>query len=406
MAKAASHKWTFKARFRRRAFGWRSQPAIQRIKEAVREIQQVDRKDSLLAAEGAVSFVERLSPAIEQVDGSSGGIGSAVNRAIDQLVPIIARAPASVTTRQGWLERLFQAIMDDDMPYLESLGDSWGELCATEAVASAQADELIGLTRRVLGPERRPGDWFKGSSACLSALYRAGRYAEIIELTSTGKLLWHFKQWAAKALAAQGKTAEALRLAESCRGPWAGDLAIDRVCEEMLLAEGRFDDAYQRYGLSANRAGTYLATFRAVAKRYPHKKANEVLADLVLTTPGEEGKWFAAAKSVGLYDEALDLAKQSPSDPKTLSRAARDFADKEPGFAVGAGLLALYWLVEGYGYEITNVDVRTAYDETMKAAAKAGIQAQVQEQIRDMVAAESTSDRFVTRTLGRELGLR
>lgn len=406
MGTNTNHKWTFKARFRRHAFGWRSQPAIQRIREAVSEIKKVARKDKLLAAEGAVAFLERLSPAIEQVDGSSGGVGSAVNRAIDQLVPIMAGAPADDSTRRHWLERLFEALQDDDIPYLESLGDSWGELCATPEIASAQADELIGLTRRVLGPERTPGDYFKGSSVCLSALYRAGRFAEIIELTAGDRLIWPYKEWAVKSLAAQGQKEEAIRLAESCRSPWASDLSIDRVCEEILLSSGQVEDAYQRYGLSANRAGTYLATFRAVVKRYPDKEAGVILADLVQTTPGEEGKWFAAAKTFGLYDEALALARRTPCDPQTLSRAARDFADKQPRFAVDAGLLALYWLVEGYGYDITGLDVRSAYEETMKAATRAGIQDQIQEQIRAMVVTENTSDRFVTKVLGRQLGIR
>jgi hypothetical protein len=88
-----------------------------------------------------------------------------------------------------------------------------------------------------------------------------------------------------------------------------------------------------------NRGGTYLATFRAVAKKYPHKKASEVLADLVKTTPGDEGKRFAAAKEAGLYDEALALASRTPCDPKTLTRAARDLADRQPAFAAQAGLL-------------------------------------------------------------------
>ena len=56
-------KWTFKRRFRRHAFGWRSQPAIMHIKEAVSDIRRVARDDALLAAEGAVSFLERLSRA-------------------------------------------------------------------------------------------------------------------------------------------------------------------------------------------------------------------------------------------------------------------------------------------------------------------------------------------------------
>ena len=90
------------------------------------------------------------------------------------------------------------------------------------------------------------------------------------------------------------------------------------------------------------------------------------------TTPGDEGKWFAAAKDAGLYDEALALASRTPCDPRTLTRAARDHAEEEPAFAVEAGLLALHWLVQGYGYEITGADVWAAYDATMKAAKQQG----------------------------------
>src|SRR5882672_6192163 len=50
-----------------------------------------------------------------------------------------------------------------------------------------------------------------------------------------------------------------------------------------------------RYAISANRAATRLGWFRAVAKKYPDKPASVVLGDLVRHTPGEEGKWFAAA---------------------------------------------------------------------------------------------------------------
>ncbi|MCX5742600.1 MAG: hypothetical protein NT062_08900 [Proteobacteria bacterium] len=150
--------------------------------------------------------------------------------------------------------------------------------------------------------------------------------------------------------------------------------------------------------------GTYLATFRAVSKKYPHKAAADVLSDLVKTTPGDEGKWFAAAKEAALYDEALALARRTPGDPRTLARAARDHAEQQPAFAVGAGLLALYWLVQGYGYEITSGDVRDAYQATLAAAARHGGVAEVKAGVREMVAAEA-GERFVTKVLGRELGL-
>lgn len=403
MAKPEKHTWAFKARFRRRAFGWRSQPAIQRVKEAVAEIKKVRRKDPVLAAEGAVAFLERVSAALEQVDSSSGAIGTAVNRAIDQLVPVIADAQVEDEQRRGWLERLFDALQADEIPYIERLGDSWGELCASAEVASEQADGLLDITRRVLAPDRQPGEFFSGTSACLSALYRAERYEELIEIAGGERVFWPYKRWAVRALAAQGRRAEALRLAESSRGPWASDLEIDRLGEEILLSSGMVEEAYRRYGLTANRAGTYLATFRAVAKRYPSKAPETILADLAETTPGEEGKWFAAAKSVGLLDQALALARRSPCDPRTLTRAARDFAGENPRFAVEAGLLALQWLVEGYGYEVTSADVRAAYDATVAGARQLGEDEDVMSRLRELVA--SSRGGFEAQTLGRILGL-
>ena len=84
----AGHKWQFAPRFRRHAFGWRSDTPIQRIKEALTEIKQVARKDSILAADGAVTFLEKVSPALEHVDSSSGALGSAVHKAIDTALPL------------------------------------------------------------------------------------------------------------------------------------------------------------------------------------------------------------------------------------------------------------------------------------------------------------------------------
>jgi len=59
MATAERHRWQFAARFRRNAFGWRSQPAIARVQEAVAEVRKVRRSNSVLAAEGAVLFLEK-----------------------------------------------------------------------------------------------------------------------------------------------------------------------------------------------------------------------------------------------------------------------------------------------------------------------------------------------------------
>lgn len=373
------------------------------MKQAVTEIKKVGRSDPMLAAEGAVAFIERISPALEHVDGSSGAIGTAVHNALAELVPIIAGAPADARTRDAWLERLWDAHEADQIPYIERLGDHWGELCASKELASRWADRLVGITRVALSPDPNLRGHFHGTSACLSALLAAERYLEIVELVAAGRIIWPYKRWAVKALAALGKKAEAIQYAEACRSPWASDGDIDALCEEILLSSGLVDDAYRRYGVRAHRGGTYLATFRAIAKRYPHKTPGEILADLVKSTPGDEGKWFAAAKEAGLYDEALALASRTPCDPKTLTRAARDLADDQPAFATRAGLLALHWLVQGYGYEIAGADVWAAYSSTLKAAEKNGTARDAREQIKSMVAERPGG--FVAQILGRELGL-
>ena len=110
MRKDLKHKWTFTNRFKRGTYTWRgSRTAVLRVKEAVSEIKATARKDTLLGAEGAVMFLEKVSPALEQVDSSSGAIGTAVNNSIEALVPIIAKAPADSNLRRKWLDRLWKA---------------------------------------------------------------------------------------------------------------------------------------------------------------------------------------------------------------------------------------------------------------------------------------------------------
>jgi hypothetical protein len=72
---------------------------------------------------------------------------------------------------------------------------------------------------------------------------------------------------------------------------------------------------------------------------------------------------------------------------------------------MAAGLAALRWLVAGYGYEITGLDVWAAYTSTIKAAERAGRAEEARTRIRALVASATYGERFVTRMLGRELGL-
>ena len=114
---------------------------------------------------------EAVSPALEHVDSSSGTIGTAVNNAVDALVPLIAKALADVDLRRRWLDRIWQAIEDDDIPYIELLPSHWGTLCQSPDLASPWADDLMTPVRITWSEERRAGGgYYKGTSACLSAL--------------------------------------------------------------------------------------------------------------------------------------------------------------------------------------------------------------------------------------------
>jgi len=50
MRKGRAHTSAFAARFRRRSFGWRSAPAVQRVEQAVAEIKTVARRAPVLTA--------------------------------------------------------------------------------------------------------------------------------------------------------------------------------------------------------------------------------------------------------------------------------------------------------------------------------------------------------------------
>ena len=363
------HTWTFSPRFRAGAFGWRSEPAITRIKEAVSEIKAVAKKDPILGTEGAILFLQKLSPALQNIDGSSGAIGTAANRAIEALVPIIAKAPADPSLRRKWLEKLYQAHADDQIPYIESMADYWGELCVSPEIAAEWAERLAGTVETVFSRSQKEFGFFHGTPMAFSALLASGQHERLLVLIDLyPRKFWSYRKWGVQALVALGRKAEAIRYAEDCRGLNEPSWQIAQACEEILLSSGMVDEAYERYAYEADQAGTYLATFRAICKKYPGRTPESILADLVDRTPGEEGKWYAAAKDAKFYDLALDLARKSPVDHRTLMRAAEDFAESHSGFALNCGLIALHWICAGRAYEATMGEVRAIFDGVMKAS--------------------------------------
>lgn len=395
------YKWVFPARFRAGAYSWKaSRLACQRLREAVSEVKKVARKDPLIGAEGAVRLMEKIWPALEHVDSSSGALGSAVNKTLDAMMPILVNAPADEKTRDKWLDRLWRAMEDDGVDYLSPVGDHWGELCGSPEVAGRWADELVS-TLRSCWSDPNPGGYFHGTTACLSCLFTTGRYAELLDLLELPRYpSWYYRRYGVEALRAMGRKAEAVQYAEASRGLNQPDAVIDRACEEILISSGLQEEAYQRYGLSAAVGNSYIARFRSVAKRYPVRDKSQILSDLIATTPGKEGKWFAAAKELELFDLALELANRSPCDPKTLTRAARDYLELEPEFALGSAIAALRWMSEGWGYELTSVDAVEAYDRAMDAAAKLNKVDDVAEQIRQLgEASDDAAVQFVRKAV-------
>jgi len=406
MKKINTYKWVFTARFRANAYGWKaSKLACQRIKEAISEIKKVARQDPVLGAEGSVSFMEKIWPALQHVDSSSGALGTAVFNAMDVLVDVVVNAPADEKTRGKWLARLWDAINEDGVGFLDQLGERWGEVCGSAQTASKWADELLPIVR-LSWEETRLGSYsyFKGTSACLSCLLASGRHEELLDLLELAPhISWYDRKYGVQALVAMGKKGAAIKYARASCGLNDSRIAIDQVCEEILLSSGLYEEAYQTYALTVNMGGTNLATFRNIVKKYPMKDQVEILKDLIESTPGEEGKWFATAKTIGQLALALKLAYRSPCEPKTLNRAAGDYLHENPKFALGVAIASLHWLAEGWGYEITASDVYSAYDYALKAAENLGLTDQVKADIAKIVKADNSPGMFVKDVLGRHL---
>ena len=142
---------------------------------------------------------------------------------------MIAKAPIAPSVRQQWLQRLWLALQDDNIPYIEALGDYWGELCANAESASQWADEFRPSVEQV--SQASGYAYFKGSSAYLSSLYAAGRYEELLAMLEKPYFSgWWYRQWGVRALLALDRKTDALRYAEDSKKIINTPLAVyDRV---------------------------------------------------------------------------------------------------------------------------------------------------------------------------------
>jgi hypothetical protein len=206
--------------------------------------------------------------------------------------------------------------------------------------------------------ERTRGTYafFSGTTLCYSALFKANRHDQILELLAMDtRPIWPYRVWGAQVLAAKGQIDEAIAYLREHAGSTTGEISIARFAEAELLKAGRRAEAFNQYALLANQANTHLARFRALTKKYPELAKDKLLEHLIASTPNEPGKWFATAKTLKLFDQATRLAWASPCDPKTLNRAASDHLKIQPAFTCnahrqGTGLLNCLCGSEWAGY--------------------------------------------------------
>jgi hypothetical protein len=145
----------------------------------------------------------------------------------------------ALSRRARWLERLWDTHVADAIPYIETLGECWGELGVTRELASIWANNLVDPLRAKWG-DQKPGSNFQGTPVCLLTLLAAARDTELMDLLEKAPFVWwEERRRGVRALAAMGKTGDAPRYAEASRGPTTTRRLIARTCEEILLSVGR-----------------------------------------------------------------------------------------------------------------------------------------------------------------------
>ena len=182
-APRATSTWTFAAHFRRGAFGWKSDLPIQRLDEAAGEIRAMVRKDPVRAADGAVRLIEKLSPAFENVDNTSGRLQGVIRGVFDQFVPPdrhprggaqdpdgMAGAPVAGHGRQrGALERAAGRPLSSPTDPRTLARAAWGFATKQPAFALEAGLLALGWMTRRYGYEVSSRDVVMAWEACLAA---------------------------------------------------------------------------------------------------------------------------------------------------------------------------------------------------------------------------------------------
>lgn len=349
----------------RKTAGQPARLVVGHLHRAIGELRRVTRRDPGRAVEGSLVCLERIPAAVEPVEDPLGSVAAEVVRAVDAVVPLLAAAPEEGVDAR--LQRLWALLQADGQGRLGRLGEHWGTLCGGVARAGAWALRL----RPALASE--PAGTAT-AVACLSSHVSAGMLDETLSLLAERPVdVWPERQFGVLALAARGEVDAALAYAGSSNPlGHRHDREIAAVCERVLLDAGRRDEAYRRFAAAAHARQNCLQTFKGLARVYPEVPPSQLLADLIATSEGHEGRWFATACALRFYELAAELATRSPSDPRTLCRHGLDRLDADPEFACAVALAALKWIAAGYGVEISGDDLFQAYDLACGAGERLG----------------------------------
>jgi hypothetical protein len=148
MVSKVTHKWAFKPGMRAGAYSWKSSAkAIDRLKSASTEKRAVARADPTAAAEGVFALAQRIWPAFEHIDTSSGALGNAVRRTARRFAADPDRSTGDEKTRAKWLEQLREAIEDDGVDYVAPIADRFGQIAAYLALMNLHADCNLDVIR-------------------------------------------------------------------------------------------------------------------------------------------------------------------------------------------------------------------------------------------------------------------
>lgn len=106
----------------------------------------------------------------------------------------------------------------------------------------------------------------------------------------------------------------------------------------------------------------------------------------------------------GLLRASHQIGEPKPSGPAAAHTRRRDFTVERPEFALAAGMTALRGIANGWGYDITGIDVLEAYAAVIAATGAAGVdETVVKADVRALIAASCGGGDFVGRVLARQL---